>query len=325
MSKIVSVIIPVFNTADCLEACLDSVCSQTYGDLEILCVDDGSTDASPAVLDRYARQDGRIRIVKQQGNQGVSAARNKALDLAAGEYVYFIDSDDWIDPDYLEKMVRRIESLQTDLIINTSYVYEYPDQGRQAFSTFDVFPAEGGFEPSAKIQRLFPPVIVARLYRRSYLERYHFRFPDVKGGGEDIYFTGVTDLMKERIHVFKGPFYHYRQRAGSVVHQQKKGFHYLENFRLLHQFLTAQGICTDGVKLFFVDSLILDTAEKFDFVKQYMAEIEKQVRRNEDIYNDQEKFLLDLALRTPDYEAFRNGGNTNISMRYLRHKMNRKS
>lgn len=321
----VSVLIPVHNTADYLEKCLESVRGQTLGDIEILCVNDGSTDRSPELLRQAAREDARIRLTDWQDCRGVSAARNFALDNAIGEYIYFIDSDDWLDEDYLEAMVERSDALRADILMNTSYVQEYPDTGKRAFSSFDNFSSEGRFEPSAKIQRLLPPIIWARLYRRSFLQRHFLRFPPVKGGGEDIYFTGAGDLLLPEIFVFKGPYYHYLQRADSVAHQREKGFHYIENFRLLYLFLQEKQIPLDGVKLFFIESLVLDSEVKFNFVKAYLTEIADIARRNREIYNDLEWFLLDLMQNTPDYDAFRSRCHPDISMNFLRHRMRQRT
>ena len=99
----VSVIIPVYNTAEYLPQCLDSVTAQSHSDLEIIAVDDGSTDSSAEILQRHAATDGRLRVISQP-NRGVSAARNAALDAATGEYVVFVDSDDCIDRDHISLM-----------------------------------------------------------------------------------------------------------------------------------------------------------------------------------------------------------------------------
>lgn len=104
---LVSLIIPAYNDEKYLARCLDSVISQTYKNLQILLVDDGSTDASGKICDRYAVQDQRIQVLHQQ-NAGVSVARNHALDVATGEYLAFTDADDQVEPDYIETLVKNI-------------------------------------------------------------------------------------------------------------------------------------------------------------------------------------------------------------------------
>ena len=95
----ISVVVPVFNTDKWLDRCLDSVRSQSFSDLEILCIDDGSLDGTPEILSRHASEDPRIRVITFPENHGVPYARNVAMEEASGEYLYFMDSDDWIDPD----------------------------------------------------------------------------------------------------------------------------------------------------------------------------------------------------------------------------------
>ena len=97
----VSVIIPVYNTEPWLEECLESACGQTLKNIEILCINDGSTDGSLAVLRKFAERDERIVVINQE-NRGVAHARNVGLNRAKGKYIYFLDSDDWIAPDALE-------------------------------------------------------------------------------------------------------------------------------------------------------------------------------------------------------------------------------
>lgn len=101
---VVSVIIPVYNTEAYLPRCLDSLLAQTYTDFEIICVDDGSTDNSGRICDEYARKDSRIRVVHIP-NGGVSNARNTGLELARGEYILFVDSDDWVEPKHVELLL----------------------------------------------------------------------------------------------------------------------------------------------------------------------------------------------------------------------------
>jgi glycosyltransferase involved in cell wall biosynthesis len=112
----ISVIIPVYNVEDYLAQCLDSICNQTFRDIEIICVNDGSTDHSPDILTQYSLKDERISIINQH-NQGLAASRNNGLKIAKGEYVYFIDSDDYLEFDALERLYDSIVSNDSDMVL----------------------------------------------------------------------------------------------------------------------------------------------------------------------------------------------------------------
>lgn len=116
--KTVSIIVPVYNTEKYLRRCVDSVISQSYSELDIILVDDGSTDNSAEMCDKYAQEDSRIRVIHKQ-NAGLGMARNSGLDAANGDYVAFIDSDDWIELDHIENLVREITETEADLAIGT--------------------------------------------------------------------------------------------------------------------------------------------------------------------------------------------------------------
>ena len=131
----VSVIIPVFNTEKYLDRCLDSVLGQTLRDIEVLCVDDLSTDGTPALLERRAAADSRLKVLRMDQNGGPGKARNRALNAAEGRYVCFLDSDDWIEPDFLEKMYSAAEETGRPVVINACFVKEYDDPGKKEYST----------------------------------------------------------------------------------------------------------------------------------------------------------------------------------------------
>lgn len=111
----ISVIVPVFNTEKYLDQCIQSILSQTYSNIELLLVDDGSTDSSGAICDRYAEQDSRVRVFHKP-NGGVSSARNKGLEVAKGEYVIYCDADDWIDVDMYKVMYDKASSENLDMV-----------------------------------------------------------------------------------------------------------------------------------------------------------------------------------------------------------------
>ena len=106
-SPLISIIVPVYNAEKHLKRCLDSIICQTYKNLEIIIVDDGSEDGSGEICNKYAEHDERVRVIHQK-NQGVSSARNAALEVSRGEYIAFVDSDDWIEEDMIQAFVERI-------------------------------------------------------------------------------------------------------------------------------------------------------------------------------------------------------------------------
>ena len=122
----ISIIVPVYNTEKYLRRCIDSVLAQTYQDFELLLIDDGSKDSSGAICDEYAAQDARVRVFHKE-NGGVSSARNVGLDNARGEWITFVDADDWIESDMLELLLRKGEETGADIVMG-DLLFAYPDR-----------------------------------------------------------------------------------------------------------------------------------------------------------------------------------------------------
>lgn len=320
----ISVIIPVFNTGKYLEKCICSILNQTLKNIEIICVNDCSTDNSLEILQNLAKKDSRIKIIDLKENKGVSNARNTGIDLAQGEYIYLIDSDDWLDENYLEAMLKKIKETKANVIINANFVNEYADVTKRAYSKFNFLTKDFEIFNSKTIQKFFPPVIWTRLYKTDYIKKYNFKFPMVKCGAEDIYFAYACDLMQEKNYIFKGPYYHYSQHQTSAMHLKERGFHYIESFKLLYDFLKEYNINLDDIKLFFVESLIIDNEQKFNFVKKYLTEIEDVFNKNLNIYNEQEKFLFKIIKESSDFKSFVSKYNPNISLSFLKSRMIKK-
>ena len=127
-SKLISIIIPVYNTAQYLDTCLSSVCNQTFTNLEIIIVNDGSTDSSLDIINKYAEQDLRIVVINQK-NQGLSSARNSGLEIANGEFIIFLDSDDWLEYNCCEMAFLEAEKSRVDVVL-WAYSREYEDKSK---------------------------------------------------------------------------------------------------------------------------------------------------------------------------------------------------
>ena len=122
MESKVSIVIPVYNVEAYLKECVDSAIKQTYKNLEIILVDDGATDSCPEICDVYAQSDKRIKVIHRE-NGGLSAARNTGMDASTGEYIYFLDSDDYIELKAIEKLVNTIETEKADFVFFDGYVF----------------------------------------------------------------------------------------------------------------------------------------------------------------------------------------------------------
>jgi len=133
----ISVIVPVYKVEQYLRQCIESILNQTYQDLEILLIDDGSPDRCGIICEEYAKKDPRIKVFHTE-NHGLSAARNVGLQIAKGEYIGFVDSDDWIEPDMYEILLRRLEETDTDISVCEIWregVKEIPEKVSKTLST----------------------------------------------------------------------------------------------------------------------------------------------------------------------------------------------
>lgn len=176
----VSVVIPVYNVERFLRECVDSVLNQTMQDFEIILVDDGATDSSGAICDEYGRQDPRIRVIHQE-NGGLSAARNTGLDAASGEYVYFLDSDDYIEPYSLEHLQNMADEKQADVVFFDAYVFFTdcePDPKVYQYHRSKEYSTKPGRQMLLELLDTdeYRTAVPLMLFRRDYMLKHNFRF-----------------------------------------------------------------------------------------------------------------------------------------------------
>lgn len=217
---LVSVVIPAFNAEKFIMRCLASVCAQTYRELEVLVVDDGSSDGTGFLLDRIARRDGRVRVFHRE-NGGTSAARNFALEMACGEFLLFVDADDFMARDYVEKLVKRQCVTDADMVIGgVRYVDE---SGRVLKRLVPDYYMRGLHEEwTMRISAVW-----AHFYRRRVWEEYGVRFP-VGVRGEDLPISLFFSVACRRIAVLPYAGYAYVQHEASAM----QNFRGLRNYEL---------------------------------------------------------------------------------------------
>ena len=209
MKTLVSIIIPVYNVAPYLRECLDSVLAQKFGDWEAICVDDGSTDGSSAILDEYALNDKRFRIIHQK-NAGVSATRNVALDLAIGEWLAFVDADDLLPVDSLAHLLSMAKDVDAKVVIGTVVRF---GNGHEV----TVGPAEDGQYSPEDLYVKYNSLCAwscGKIYKRSLWDGV--RFPVGIAYSEDRYILHKFLYRFPRVPVVANPVYRYRRRADSA-------------------------------------------------------------------------------------------------------------
>lgn len=136
MNDLISIIVPVYNVEKYLNKCIDSIINQTYKNIEIILVDDGSTDNSGKICDEYLLRDSRIKVI-HKNNGGLSSARNEGINISSGEYIGFVDSDDWVEPNMYEEMYKKILYSNAD-IVDCGYWKEYENKSIKYISANEV-------------------------------------------------------------------------------------------------------------------------------------------------------------------------------------------
>lgn len=255
----ISVIIPVYKVERYLDACVASVAGQTFSDLEILLVDDGSPDGCPALCDAWARRDARVRVIHRP-NGGLSAARNSGIDAATGTCLAFVDADDTLDPDVLRRAWDARQQQDADLVIfNLRYVDETgaplpaPD-----FTGFrdELLDEDEVWQRyfSLQEQRIYYVVAWNKLYKRELFQT--LRYAEGKRY-EDQFLMPALLAQCRRIACLAYPGYHYVQRAGSIM-AQGSSRNYLDRSEFLLEwcayfaqkgdFLRAEGLLNDAIE-----------------------------------------------------------------------------
>ncbi len=215
--KLISVIVPVFNVEDYLDRCIQSIVSQTYEQLDIILVDDGSSDQCPVLCDRWAEKDNRIRVIHKE-NGGVSSARNAGLKIADGDWISFVDSDDIIHPEYFEVLMMLAEkSFSNVTSVNYFRVVEYQEPVASCKEKISFKSISGDDIVNKWFYRFF---VWGKLYAKNIVEGYGF--DESVFFGEDILFNiAVLSQAGIKITYTNERLYYYCIRPGSAVSEDR--------------------------------------------------------------------------------------------------------
>lgn len=219
----ISVILPIYNTKNYLRQCVDSILSQTYKNWELIAVDDGSTDGSDLLIDEFENSDKRIKVIHKQ-NGGLSDARNVGVSLAKGEWIYFADSDDWLDAAALETLMRFAEKTNCDVVQGNIY-YSFPDHCLYRNSSSEerkkcVIPGKEAMRLLIINDRI-KNFAWGKLYKKDLIENLPFR---VGKYFEDSFWQHLVMDRVKRYGIIDTPLYFYRQRPDSISGSHSEKF-----------------------------------------------------------------------------------------------------
>lgn len=288
----ISVIIPVYNVEDYLVECLDSVSNQSFKDIEIICVNDGSTDMSPKILDDYVKKDSRIKIITQENN-GLGHARNTGLKYAAGEYVLFVDSDDFLCENALEELYSNASSNNSDVVIFNFFTYNgnYTSAGLQLeelFGNVDYNDFTFTYRDIKHYVMYDYFAVWFKMYKKDFLDKFNLDFP-VGIAYEDVLFQVKSLIYADKISFLPKHLYSYRvSNSSSITSDGTKIYDIVDVVDSVEKFLKEMSLY-DEFEFEFLMFKIIHYSYKvrisrgtnyFDFVKNEFISLKNNPKLN---------------------------------------------
>ena len=233
---LISVIVPIYRVEEYLDECIQSIRNQTYKNLEIILVDDGSNDGCGQICDNYAAIDTRIRVIHQE-NAGLDAARKAGIRIASGEYVGYVDGDDWIEPDMYEKLLQYAEKYGVD-VVESGIIDTWNDNQKKRFT----YLSEGCYCGEKFVNEIEPrilyggqfyqhgisPYMVTKIFKRDKLKEYHLKTEMVNRVMDDLLVSIPFAVSTKSLYITHECYYHYRVRTNSL--KREVGIEKLEQF-----------------------------------------------------------------------------------------------
>ncbi len=234
INPLVSVIVPVYNVEKYLCKCVDSLLSQRYGNIEIILVDDGSPDNCGAMCDSFAERDGRIKVIHKE-NGGLSDARNAGLSTTSGDFITFVDSDDFVSESYIEKLLLPFENGEVDISICGIRAFSLDSSGNEVFSPAKPEKEENMlFDADRALEKMFRQVLFdteawAKMYRASLLEGFMFPFGLYNEDLDSIY---KLFLKADKVSFNREKLYYYLQRNDSIMGKKRNVKRFRDSFEI---------------------------------------------------------------------------------------------
>lgn len=291
MNSKISIIVPVFNSAKWLNKCIDSIIEQTYNNIEIILIDDGSTDNSPEICDEYAKRDSRIRVIHKK-NEGVSIARNTGIDTSTGEYIKFVDSDDWIEKDCCEKLVNIIEKESVDLVICGLNVFQNNKLLRNPHLENKKIDIREGFKEYKYINKIFAAPW-NKLYKK---EKILKKFKEGQSLGEDLAFN--LDYLKgiDKIYVTEYCLYNVQLDNENSLNRKFRE----DRFDIVIKLIQKEES--------FCNNMYNGNYEKVFFANMYIENLHAYLRQLAKMYNYKE--YKEITHKYINLDVIKNSSNT---------------
>lgn len=245
----VSVVIPIYNVEKYLRQCLDSVVNQTLKEIEIICVNDGSTDSSPEIIAEYMSQDNRVKVINKP-NSGYGNSMNMGFDLATGEYIGIVESDDYADPEMFETLYKIASENKLDVVKSGYYYYfSIPEERNEKQEIVSKMLSNKTFCPTTYFKSEMEmveffnikPTIWSSIYRKEFICENNIRFNETPGASyQDASFNFKVWSCAERVQLLQEAFLHYRQdNEASSVNSKGKVFCVCDEYEEMQRFLDA--------------------------------------------------------------------------------------
>ena len=321
MSPQVSIIVPIYNVALFLDQCLASLAKQTLSNLEIICVNDGSTDNSAQIVQKYLETDPRFQLINQS-NQGLGAARNSGLKAATGEYVGFVDSDDWVEAEMYADLYQLASAHDVDLVICGMKVFDesknsFTNNNYYSFSQLTI-PLHQPYQPVDYLNNLFQIPVSAcnKIFRRQKIIDLQLSFP-TQTIFEDNPFFYTFYLNAHRSMIIDQPYYCRRVRSGSITTTSSNSS-YVDIFPIFRKLSDTfcQSPFWPQINASFLQHQIgvalgwlKKTSPQFKpafyhAMHQYFLALDLSLYQTSSISKTKEYALFQLLLRTPNYQQF---------------------
>ena len=244
-NALISIIVPIYNIEQYISQCIESLMNQTYKNIEIILVDDGSPDQCPEICDKYAEKDARIKVIHKK-NGGLVSARKAGLEQASGAYIGYVDGDDWVEPELYQVLYNAALESKADIIV-TGHKRNFLGTTVSIDNTI----AGGIYKGKTLEQEIYPRMLYSglffqhgistyvwnKLFKRELLIRNQMQVDDRIFVGEDAACTYPCLLEAESVHIIESNLYHYRQRANSMLKNRDNIFLEYEKLRILYNCL----------------------------------------------------------------------------------------